>query len=136
VFLRILLPPSSVSRSKSSKKPAISRHLGSEILTVVVMKSTIIWDIMPCSLLKVTRHFGGTYRLHPQGRRISPVRNQHESRWQAELVSCSAHCSTLKMEAICSSETPVDFQRTTQHYIPEDSTLQDIESSATHFAQQ
>jgi hypothetical protein len=27
------------------------------------------------------------------------------------------------MEAICSSETSVDFQRTTRRYIPEDSTL-------------
>jgi hypothetical protein len=41
------------------------------------------------------------------------------------LVSCSAYFSTLKMEAICSSETPVDFQRTTRHYIPEDSILID-----------
>jgi hypothetical protein len=32
----------------------------------------------------------------------------------AELIS-----STLKMEAICSSETPVDTQRTTRRYIPE-----------------
>jgi hypothetical protein len=40
------------------------------------------------------------------------------------LVSCSAYASTLNMEAICSSETSVDFQRTTRRYIPEDSTLQ------------
>jgi hypothetical protein len=39
------------------------------------------------------------------------------------LVSCSAYFSTLKMEAIYSSETSVDFQRTTRRYIPEDSTL-------------
>jgi hypothetical protein len=39
------------------------------------------------------------------------------------LAYCSAYFSTLKMEAICSSETSVDFQRTTQRYIPEDSTL-------------
>jgi hypothetical protein len=38
------------------------------------------------------------------------------------LVSCSAY-STLKMEAICSSETLVDFQRTTQRYVPEGITL-------------
>jgi hypothetical protein len=31
--------------------------------------------------------------------------------------------STLKMEAISSSETSGDFQQTTQYYIPEDSTL-------------
>jgi hypothetical protein len=39
------------------------------------------------------------------------------------LVSCPAYFSTLKMEVICSSETSVDFQRTTRRYIPEDSTL-------------
>jgi hypothetical protein len=39
------------------------------------------------------------------------------------LVSCSAYCSTLKMEAICSSETLVDFKRITLRYIPVDSTL-------------
>jgi hypothetical protein len=39
------------------------------------------------------------------------------------LVYCSAYSSTLKMEAICSSETSVHIQRTTRRYIPEDSTL-------------
>jgi hypothetical protein len=40
------------------------------------------------------------------------------------LVSCSAYL-TLKMEAICSSETSVDIPRATRRYIPEDSTLHD-----------
>jgi hypothetical protein len=39
------------------------------------------------------------------------------------LVPCSTHYLTLKMEAICSSETSVDFQQITQCYIPEGSTL-------------
>jgi hypothetical protein len=30
------------------------------------------------------------------------------------------------MEEICSSETSVDFQRTTRRYIPEDSTLDNL----------
>jgi hypothetical protein len=34
------------------------------------------------------------------------------------LVSCLAYSSTLKMEATCSTETFVDFQQTTQRYIP------------------
>jgi hypothetical protein len=34
-----------------------------------------------------------------------------------------AYSLTLKMEATCSSETSVDFQRTTGHYIPKDRTL-------------
>jgi hypothetical protein len=33
-----------------------------------------------------------------------------------------AYSSTLKMEAICSTETLADFQRTTRRYIPEDRT--------------
>jgi hypothetical protein len=38
-------------------------------------------------------------------------------------ASCLAYSSTLKMKAIRSSEMSVDFYRTTQAYIPEDSTL-------------
>jgi hypothetical protein len=38
------------------------------------------------------------------------------------LVSCLAYLSA-KMEAICSSETSVDFQLTTRRYIPEAGTL-------------
>jgi hypothetical protein len=41
-----------------------------------------------------------------------------------KLVSCSAYTSTLKMEAICSSETLVNIYWTTRRYIPEDYTLQ------------
>jgi hypothetical protein len=78
------------------------------------MKSTIFCHTMSCSPLSVNRRFGGTCRLHLQGQRISPARNQRESRWQAEL------------EAICSSETWVDSQWTTRRYIPEDRTLHNI----------
>jgi hypothetical protein len=53
------------------------------VLTAVIMKSTIFWDITLCSPLKVNRRFGGIYRLHLQGR-ISRARNQRENRWQAE----------------------------------------------------
>jgi hypothetical protein len=42
------------------------------------------------------------------------------------LASCSTYSSILKMEAICSSETWVDFQRTTRCYITEDRTLDTI----------
>jgi hypothetical protein len=40
-----------------------------EVFTAVVMKSTISWDITPCSPLSVNRRFGGTYRPHLQGRK-------------------------------------------------------------------
>jgi hypothetical protein len=39
------------------------------------------------------------------------------------LVSCSAYHSTLKMEAILSLETFVNFKRNTRSYITDDSTL-------------
>jgi hypothetical protein len=42
-------------------------------------------DIMSFSPLKYDLRFGGTCRLHLQGRRISRARNQHESTWQAAL---------------------------------------------------
>jgi hypothetical protein len=99
---------------------------------MVVMKSVVFWDIMPCSPLKVSRRFGGTYHLYLQSQRINQAKNQRQCRWQAELLLppdytlfyCSAYSSTWKLEVICSFETSADFQRTTRHCIPEDSTLQ------------
>jgi hypothetical protein len=44
--------------------------VGFEVFTAVVMKGIIFWDMTPCSPLSCTRRFGGTYRLHLQGRRI------------------------------------------------------------------
>jgi hypothetical protein len=49
-------------------------YVGFQVLTAVVMKSSIFWDIMPYSPLKVNRRFRGTRRLHLQGRR-----NQREA---------------------------------------------------------
>jgi hypothetical protein len=73
--------------------------VGFEVLTAVVMKSTICWDITSCSPLKVNRRFGGIYRFHLQGREI--IRAGKQSLSPAfPLVSYSAYFSTLKMEAI------------------------------------
>jgi hypothetical protein len=53
---------------------------------VVVMKSTTVFcNVIACSPLKVDRRFGGTYRLHLHGERISLAIYQYE-RWQAELI--------------------------------------------------
>jgi hypothetical protein len=43
-----------------------SNFVGIEVLTQVVMNSTIFCDITLCSPLKVNRRFGGTYYLHLQ----------------------------------------------------------------------
>jgi hypothetical protein len=64
------------------------------------------WDITAYSPLKVNGRFGRTCHLHLQIRTIS----------QARMVSCLVYSSTLKMKANCSSETSVDFQRTTWPY--------------------
>jgi hypothetical protein len=72
------------------------------------MKSFPFQDIRPCSSVKANQRFGGTYRLHLQGRGERRVGNHHEA--DSKQSSSSMACySTLKMEAICSSEISVDF---------------------------
>jgi hypothetical protein len=38
-------------------------------ITLEILKRIIFWDMTPCSSLSFNRRFGGTYRLHLQGRR-------------------------------------------------------------------
>jgi hypothetical protein len=78
------------------------RYVGFEVFTAVVMKSSIFWDVTRYSLLKCNRRFGGTYRLHLQGRRKF---QQAGSCWN-------------------SSDTSVASQQTTRRHIPEVNTLQ------------
>jgi hypothetical protein len=70
--------------NRTSVTESLREIVGFEVLTPVVMRGTIFWDITP---------------------------------------SCMAYSSTLNMEAICSSETSVDVQRTTRCYIREDNNL-------------
>jgi hypothetical protein len=60
------------------------------------MKSSICWDITPCSPLKVNRRFRGKYCLQIHGRSLPPA---------STVVSRSAYSSTLKSEATHSSKT-------------------------------
>jgi hypothetical protein len=66
--------------------------------------------------------------ISPQssGSKKNQARNQHEAGSKQAtcfmLVSSVAY-STLKMEAICSSETSIDFQRITLRCIAEDKTF-------------
>jgi hypothetical protein len=54
------------------------------------MKSTIFWDIIPCSPLKVNRRFEEIYRLHLQGQIIrgtkTIVKAGGKQEYQAELA--------------------------------------------------
>jgi hypothetical protein len=101
------------------------KKMWDEVLKAMVTKSTIFWDITPCSPLSTD--VSEKHRLHFQGRKkTSPARNQQSSAFHLLLCSFLSRLTfpILKMEEICSAETPVDTQRTTRRYIPEDGTLQ------------
>jgi hypothetical protein len=66
------------------------RFEGFQVLTAVVMKSIIFRDITPCGTLKINRRFGETPPCLPPA---------------FAMVSSSAYSSTLRKQAICSSET-------------------------------
>jgi hypothetical protein len=53
----------------------------------VVMNSYLLWNITPYGPFEVNWRFGGTCRLHLQGRKISRARNQHE--WDSKQSSVS-----------------------------------------------
>jgi hypothetical protein len=49
-------------------KPTLFQQLNCSV-TMFYLKSITFWDMTPCSPLSFNRRFGGTYRLHLQGRR-------------------------------------------------------------------
>jgi hypothetical protein len=81
------------------------------------MKSSVFWDIMPCSPVSQPT-FRRNISLPPSG-------SKSKSRCCAffRRVSCLAYSSTLKMEAMFSSETLVDFHRTERRHVSENSTI-------------
>jgi hypothetical protein len=82
--------------------------VGFEILTAVVLKSSIFWDIIPCSPLNVNQHFRGTCYLRLQCRRENHAKLCLPRAFT--VVYCLAYSSTLKMKERCPSETSGDFQ--------------------------
>jgi hypothetical protein len=84
------------------------------------MKNAVFWDVAPC-ISCVKRRFGGTYRLHLQGRKIR-VRGTNVCRWLQTPSEEPEYLSTLKMETIRSSETSV-HTTSTRCPIPEDGIL-------------
>jgi hypothetical protein len=90
------------------------QSVGFETLTVLTMRHAVFWAATLCSLQRAW-HSEKTYCSHLA--------------WLSSpasclllLPSCLAYYMTLKMEAICPSETLVSLQ-TTQHYNSEDCTL-------------
>jgi hypothetical protein len=58
---------------------SLSKVIEFEVLTAAVTKSSIFWDITPCSPLKVNRRFGGTRLLLLQGRVNNPSKKPAET---------------------------------------------------------
>jgi hypothetical protein len=42
-------------------------NVGFDVVAMVATKSSIFWNIMPCSLSKLSQYFWGTHHLHLQG---------------------------------------------------------------------
>jgi hypothetical protein len=59
----------------------------------MVNNGSIFWDIAPCSPLKDNRSFGGTYRLHRQGRLLSQARTLiwHYEKLRSYVASINLH---------------------------------------------
>jgi hypothetical protein len=102
-----------ISSLKSTASVNKHESVGFEVPTALIMESPICWDVAPCSLLK------GHQRSKQKGTCFM-------------LVSCLAFSSTLMMEAICSFETSVDYQRATQRCVPEGGTLLHILTARCH----
>jgi hypothetical protein len=62
-------------------------YVGFEILTALVVKSTIFWDITLCSLMDVYWCVGGMRCFHLQGPRLSQAsKQQYRGSEQNEVV--------------------------------------------------
>jgi hypothetical protein len=85
------------------------------------MKSTIFWDITPCSPLKINGRFGGTCHFHLQGLRISRARHQYV----ASTLKCRLTFNGL--HGAISQNIELFF---TRRHISEDGDLRSTFSSA------
>jgi hypothetical protein len=90
-----------------------AKIIHSENITLEIQKRKWLWrvivfcDVTLCGLMKVKWRFGGTYRLHNQGRIVKQATNQHEAGSKQSSASL-----TLKADAICFSETSDSFRTT------------------------
>jgi hypothetical protein len=85
------------------------------------MKTAVFRDVASCRYY-IIRRFGGTYRLHLQVRRKNKNPRGRNQREHVAAAIFSFFSSTLKMEAIRSSEMSVNTISTLRH-IPEDDIL-------------
>jgi hypothetical protein len=73
----------------------------------IKLKGSVFLDVIPRNPVKVNQHFGGTCHLHFQGQSVSQEKKKNISAAAdlCLLASCLAYSSTVKLEAVCSSET-------------------------------
>jgi hypothetical protein len=74
--------------------PSQKKKLGFQVLTAVVMKTSVFWDITPYSSSKVSRRFERTFRLH--------LEQEASMKAGDKQSSFSPYSSTLRMKAIFS----------------------------------
>jgi hypothetical protein len=66
-----------------------------------LLKSNVLWDVMPCSAVDIHGSFGGTYCLHLQGKRyVTQATNKENAASRAAHSACFLLniLLTLKME--------------------------------------
>jgi hypothetical protein len=104
-------------------------HVRFDVFMAVTMTNAIFRDVAPCTFC-VNRCFGGTYHLHLRGEWVLSTGGCLQP--PAHAGSSLADFSTLKIEAIHSSETSV-YTRCTWRHIPEDSILHTGHLRATSY---
>jgi hypothetical protein len=83
-----------LSRCTNWKRKQLPLRVRFEVFTGVIMKNAVFWDVALCRFC-VNCHFGGTYRLHLQGRK-NRERGTSVSRWlQWKLASFCLHEGTM-----------------------------------------
>jgi hypothetical protein len=94
----------------------LKSSVGFEVLIAVVVKSTIFWDMTPCSPLIVSvseEYIASIFRVKEYTKQEASLKaGGMQSCLPHALthVSCSAYSLTLKIEALWSSEMLADFQ--------------------------
>jgi hypothetical protein len=83
-----LATEASAFRMRRHSQQYMRKYFGLDVLTEVVIKNPVFWDITPCCPLKINRNFGEIFRLHLQDRRINQARNQYEEVNKQQYYSC------------------------------------------------
>jgi hypothetical protein len=89
----------------------------------MIMQGTVFCNVVLCSLVGVCWHSRGMHYPHILGQRVTQARNQAILAASFLFVTCLAYFLTVKMEAMCSTETLVNYKWTKWHHIPENCTL-------------